>query len=136
MTNISQPQILKVPGYVKKTRVTMLIDNGSSHKFIDTKIEKQLNMFIYPSSDLQVAIPWNQTTSCTGKCHKVKLHIKDYQLQAPMYSMEIGGVDVVLGAQWLSTIGTVGLNLQKQFLEFFENGRKYKFNEIKSPPCK
>jgi hypothetical protein len=112
----------------------MLIKNRSSHNFIDTEVAKQLNMFIYPSSDLQVIILGNQTTLCTGKCHKVKLSIKDYQLQAPMYAMEIGGVDVVLGAQWLSTIGTVGLNLHKQFLEFFENGRKYKFNGIKSPP--
>jgi hypothetical protein len=50
---ISQPQTLKVFGYIKKTKVTMLIDSGSSHNFIDTRIEKQLNMFIYPTSNFK-----------------------------------------------------------------------------------
>jgi hypothetical protein len=51
-----------------------------------------------------------------------------------MYAMVIRGVDIVLGAQWLATIGTMGLNLQKQFLRFYENGKKYKFHGINSPP--
>jgi hypothetical protein len=57
MTDISQPQNLKVLGNIKKTRVTMLIDSVSSHNFIDTKIEKTIKHVCYPSFDLQVAIP-------------------------------------------------------------------------------
>jgi hypothetical protein len=51
MTSISQPQTLKFYGYVKKTKVTMLIDSGNSHKFIDTNISRQLNIFIHPTSE-------------------------------------------------------------------------------------
>lgn len=50
MTGIAQSQTLKVHGYVKKTKVVVLIDCGNSHNFIDTKIAKQLNIFIYPTS--------------------------------------------------------------------------------------
>jgi hypothetical protein len=60
--NSTQPQNLKVLGYIKNTRVTMLIDSGSSHNFNYAKIEKQLNMFFYSSSDIQVAILGNKTT--------------------------------------------------------------------------
>jgi hypothetical protein len=42
MMGISQPQTIKVYGYVKKTKVTILIDSGSSHKFIDTKMTRKL----------------------------------------------------------------------------------------------
>ena len=89
----------------------MLIDSGNSHKFIDIGITKRLNMFDYPSSFLQVTIPGNKTTLCMGKCHKVKLSINYYQLQSTMYAMEIMGVDVELGSQWLSPVGTIGLQL-------------------------
>jgi hypothetical protein len=54
--------------------------------------------------NFQVTIPGNKTTSCNGKCHRVKLSINDYQLKSPMYAMVIGGVDVVLGAQWLTQL--------------------------------
>jgi hypothetical protein len=67
-------------------------------------------MFVIPLSTFKLQFQ-EKTTLCIGKCHKVKLSINDYQLQSPMYAMEIGGVDVVLGAQWLSMVGTVGLNL-------------------------
>ena len=51
-----------------------------------------------------------------------------------MYAMEIRGVDIVLGAQWLETLGTVGLKLREKFIKFYENGRKDKLYNIKYPP--
>lgn len=77
MTGISQPRTLKVHGYAKKTKMAILIDSGSSHNFIDTRIDKQLNIFIYPTSKFQVSILGNKTTSCDGKCHKVELSISN-----------------------------------------------------------
>ena len=47
--------------------------------------------------------------------------------------MIIGDVDPVLGSQWLATLGAIGLNLQKQILIFFENGKKYEFHGINWP---
>jgi hypothetical protein len=40
MMGITQPQTLKVFGYIKKTKIIVLIDSGSSHNFIDTMITK------------------------------------------------------------------------------------------------
>lgn len=107
---------------------------ASSHNFIDTRIAKQLNIFIYPTSEFQVSIPGNKTTSCDGKCHKIELSMSEYKLKSLMYAMPIGGVDIVLGAQWLATLGTVGLNLQEKFIRFYENGKKYKLQGINCPP--
>ena len=51
-----------------------------------------------------------------------------------MYVMAIEGVEIVLGAQWLETIGTVRVNLQEHFIKFYKNGRKYKLYNIDCPP--
>ena len=51
-----------------------------------------------------------------------------------MYVIEIRGIDIVLGSQWLETPGTDGLNLREQFINFYENGRKYKLCSINCPP--
>jgi hypothetical protein len=37
-------------------------------------------------------------------------------------------------AQWLATLGTIGLNLQEKFIRFYENGEKYKLHGINCPP--
>jgi hypothetical protein len=99
MTCISQLQTLKVYGYVKKTKVIVLIYSGSSHNFRDTKISIQLNIFIYPTSEFQVSISRDRTTSCDGKFHEVEVYINEYKLKSPMYAMPIIGVDILLGAQ-------------------------------------
>jgi hypothetical protein len=59
--------------------------------------------------------------------------MNDYKLKSPMYVMPIGGVDIVLWAQWLSMLGTVGLSLQEQFIIFYENEEKYKSHGINCP---
>jgi hypothetical protein len=76
----------------------------------------------------------DRTTSCDGKCNKVELTIDNYKLISLMYAMVIRGVDIVLGAQWLASIGIVRLNIQNQFLIFYENGKKYKFHGINNLP--
>jgi hypothetical protein len=53
-----------------------------------------------------------------GKCHKVKLQIQDYNLESQFYIVSLGGVDVVLGVQWLQTLGTYFVNHQKHFIKF------------------
>lgn len=53
----------------------VLTDSGSLHNFIDIRTEKQYNMFVNPTSNFQVAILGDKTTSCDGKCHKLQLSI-------------------------------------------------------------
>jgi hypothetical protein len=36
-------------------KVTIFVDSGSMHSFIDTRIRNQLNMFFHPTFDFQVA---------------------------------------------------------------------------------
>jgi len=47
-----------------------------------------------------------------------------------MYSMEIRGVTIVLRSEWLASIRTIGLDIQKKFLRFYKKGKKYKFHGI------
>ena len=47
-----------------------------------------------------------------GKFHKVKLQIQDYNLESEFYVVPLGGVDAVLGIQWLETLGTYSANRQ------------------------
>jgi hypothetical protein len=48
LVGISTPQTLKIEGYIKKKKVIVLIDSGSTHNFIHYKLAKDLNRFVYP----------------------------------------------------------------------------------------
>jgi len=72
--------------------------------------------------------------SGVGKCHKVKLQLSDYAMESSFYTVPLGGVDVVLGAQWLRTLGTYSANHIKQFIRFKWDGRKYQLFGFQAPP--
>jgi hypothetical protein len=46
LVGISTPQNLKIEGYIKKKKVIVLIDSGSTHNFIHYKLAKDLNCFV------------------------------------------------------------------------------------------
>ena len=47
------------------------------------------------------------TIKCSGKCHNIKLSMGEYVLNSSMIAIPMGGVDVVLGVQWLQSLGTI-----------------------------
>ena len=64
------------------------------------------------------------TINFSGKCHNIKLTMEEYLLTSPIISIPMGGDDVVLGVQWLQSLGTVAFNFQELFLNFFWKERK------------
>ena len=77
LVDITTPQTLKIKGYIKKNKITALIDSGSTHNFINYKMAKQLNCFVYPTSKFQVMVADGKTINCSGKCHSIKLIMGD-----------------------------------------------------------
>jgi hypothetical protein len=95
-----------------------LIDYGSAHNFINYKLAKDLNCFVYPTPDIKVMIADGGTINCSRKFHSIKLNMGDYFLDSPMIAIQMGGVDVVLGVQWLQSLGEMALNFQDLFMIF------------------
>ena len=61
-----------------------------------------------------------------GKYHKVKLQMQEYNLEFDFFAVPLGGIDVVLGIQWLQTLGTYSANHQEHFIMFKWLEKKYK----------
>jgi hypothetical protein len=118
LVGISTPQTLKIIGYTKKKKVIVLIDFGSTHNCIHYKLAKDLICFVYPAPEFQVMIVDGRTINFSGKCNKINLTMGEYVMNSPMISIHMGGVDVVLGIQWLESLGTMAFNFQELFMKF------------------
>jgi hypothetical protein len=92
--DISTPQTLNIEGYIKKKKVIVLIDFGSTHNFINYKLAKSLNCFVFLAPEFQVMIADGGTINCSWKCHSIKINMREYLLDSPMISIQMGGVDL------------------------------------------
>eukprot|EP00253_Pinus_taeda_P025634 PITA_25634 len=130
LAGITTPQTIKIEGQIKKKKVIVLIDSGNTHNFIHCKVAKELNCFLYPAPECQVMIANGGTINCSGKCHNIKLSMGEYVLTSPKLSIPMGGADVVLGVQWLQSLGTIAFNFQELFMKFSMEGKEVELRGI------
>jgi len=69
---------------------------------------------------------------CGGHCENVHLQIGDYHLKSYMFSIDMGGCDIVLGADWLRTLGLILMDFKALTMQFNQEGHQYKFQGITS----
>jgi hypothetical protein len=134
LAGINTPQTIKIKAYIKKKKVIVLIDSSSAHNFIHYKLAKALNFFVYPAPEFQVMIADGGTINCSGKFNKINLTMGEYVMNIPMITIPMGGVDVVLGIQWLQSLGTISFNFQELFIKFSLEGKEIELRGIIGKP--
>ena len=82
MTGISQPQTLKLKGYIKNENVIVLIDTGSTHNFLDIRVVIKLKLFVHLFPYMKVMVANDKKIEKVGKFHKVKLQIQDIKFES------------------------------------------------------
>jgi hypothetical protein len=55
---------------------------------------------------------------CGGRCENVQLQIGDFSLKTHTFSIEMGGCDIVLGVEWLQTLGPITMDLLELYTIF------------------
>jgi len=60
----------------------------------------------------------------------------EYVFNSPMLSIPMGGVDVVLGVQWLQSLGITAFNFQEILMKFSLEGKEVELRGIGGKPTK
>jgi hypothetical protein len=130
LTGFSAPQTLKLIGYIKHRKVIILVDSGSTHNFIHHRIAQETHCYIHAVNNFQIMISNGGSMKCGGRCENVCLQIGDYHLKSHMFSIDMGGCDIVLGADWLRTLGPILMDFKELTMQFNQEGHQYKFQGI------
>jgi hypothetical protein len=130
LTGFSTPQTLKLISYIKNQKVIILVDNGSTHNFIYRRIAQETHCYIHAINNFQIMIANGGSMKCGGHCENVCLQIGDYHLKSHMFAIDMGGYDIVLGADWLRTLGHILMDFTDLTMQFNQEGHQYKFQGI------
>jgi hypothetical protein len=75
LTSFYAPQTLKIIGYIKHRKFTILIDSGNTHNFIHHRISQETNCYIRAVNNFQIMIANGGSMKCWGSCENVCLQI-------------------------------------------------------------
>jgi hypothetical protein len=67
---------------------------------------------------------------CGGKCENVKIQNRYYFLKSNMFYIEMEGCDIVLGVEWLQTLGLVTMDFKELYMSFNKDDHKYTLKGI------
>ena len=98
--------------------IVILIDTGASHNFIATSLVKELGLTVIPTKQFGVMVGDGHEVKGMGLCKAVELEVQGFHLTINCLPFELGRVDVILGCDWLRTLGKFSINLNSSLLSF------------------
>lgn len=96
----------------------VLVDSGSSHNVMQPCIANHLNLPKSSTPSFPLMIGDGSSLTCNGRCFDVPLSIQGFYNSTSFFLLPIHGVGLVLGVEWLSTIGPVTFDFSVSSMSF------------------
>ncbi|XP_026415875.1 uncharacterized protein LOC113311250 [Papaver somniferum] len=121
--NIS-PTTIKIKGFVKKHGLTILIDSGSTHSFLDPVAAKRSGCTLTPTPTLQVTVADDNKLLSHAKCAEFSWSMQGHNFSHDLHILELGGCDMVLGVDWMREKSLMVFDFKKFLVKFQRQGKE------------
>lgn len=101
----SSPTATKMLGVFKKVKVVVMLDSGATHNFISPTVIPQAHIQPEQSQAFEVSLGTGVKVKGLGVCRNISFLLQDLRFSADFIALELGSANVILGIQWLRTLG-------------------------------
>lgn len=123
ITRVYNFQTMRVSGYVSKFELHILVDSGSTYNFLDIGTAKRLGCEIRKTYPLQVTVARGKTMISDTICPNFTWTLQGERFSSTVILLPLGGCEMVLGIQWLSTLGEIRWNFKELRIGFIYRGK-------------
>ncbi|XP_028220447.1 uncharacterized protein LOC114402121 [Glycine soja] len=123
LTGPLAPETLRFSGFVASKQVLILVDGGSTHNFIQDAMLPELGLFPSDTTPLKVMVGNGQYLHCNQICTAVSIVIQGIHFIIDLHVLPLCGANVVLGVQWLRSLGPILTDYTTLSMKFMHEGR-------------
>ena len=121
---IDAPKTMKLLGRLAGSDVICMVDSGTSHNFLSPTVMQKLHLKLCEAGGLDVLLGNGVIVKGLGVCRDIPIQINNACFISDFMSLELESADVILGVQWLETLGKCEMDWKKQELSFpYQGGR-------------
>lgn len=92
---------------IGSSTLVALLNSGSTHNFIAEDIMVAVGVLMRPQFGLSVTVASGDRVTSLGLCRAMSVRIGQQDSTLDCYAMLLEGFDVILGVQWLGTLGPI-----------------------------
>ena len=118
LTGWTAPKTMRVMATIEYLEMVVFIDNGSTYNFIGARVARLLRLLVVPIEEFTVQVANGERLKCRGRFKRVLVLLQGIPFLLTLYELPITGLDLVLGVQWLETLGPVVCNWRQLTMEF------------------
>ena len=114
---------MKLEGYLQGVPILFLIDSGASHNYITRELVTLLNLSVLETKQYVVSLGDGSKRISQGRCEGMIIKVGQEVLKLDAYILELGGIDIILGMEWLETLGEVKTDWRKKTMSYEQGGK-------------
>ncbi|OMO78169.1 Retrotransposon gag protein [Corchorus olitorius] len=103
----SPHRCLKLKAKIAGRWFTVLVDSGSTHNLIQSRVAQFLNLPVQPALPLTIEVGNGETLKCSGRITDLAVDLQQHSFTLDLFLFDIHGAELVLGIQWLSQLGPI-----------------------------
>lgn len=108
-----------------KKLLQILLDSGNTHNFLDLEVAKKLGCKLEKVASLSVIAGGGTTLEAPYICKGFTCQLQQVTFKAVVIVLPLGLCDLILGIQWLRSLGPILWDFDKLQMEFSFNGKKF-----------
>lgn len=109
------------------------LDSGSTHNFIDADLMRRLHLATAPDPTMHVLVANGDRVPYEGVTRDVALAISTDEFSISCFGITLGGFDVILGVEFLRTLGPILWDFEDVCMAFTCGSRRVLWKGIGSP---
>lgn len=118
-----QSKTLKLEGGLVGYPVLLLVDSGASQNFVARELVDSLGLEVSVTKEFGVNLNNGSRCVSQGICTVLGVKIGKYSAMIDAFVLDLGGVDLILGMEWLETLGETTMDWKRKTISFKEKGR-------------
>jgi hypothetical protein len=123
---------MQVRVLVGSTPLVALLDTGSTHNFISETAAARSGLPIQARPRLTAMVANGEKVPCPGVIRHAPLMIHDIAFAVDLFVMPLAGHDLVLGLQWMATLGRLVWDFVDGSVSFQRQGRMVRWPGVAS----
>lgn len=110
-----------------------LLDSGSTHNFISEEAAGRTSLLLAPRNNMKVTVANGEHVPCPGMYRATTFSIDGEHFTTDFFALPLAGYDVVLGTQWLASLGPILWDFGALTMSFWHRDHRVCWQGVAGP---